>query len=97
MPSDRGNPSIHVIFIEVFPKTSFLLWSIYDHRNLLSHCPGSYEILCPVRKTHADLKCESQPALKAFPDHEPLTVGYKMILSPVTNACMLLSFAGFAA
>ena len=58
VPSERGNPSIHNIFIEVFPKISFLLWSIYDHLNLLSHRPRSYEILCPVRKTHADFKCD---------------------------------------
>ena len=30
MSSDRGNPSIHVIFGGVSPKIKFLLWSIYD-------------------------------------------------------------------
>ena len=68
MSSDRGIPSIRVIFRGVSRKISFLLWSIYDHMFSWTPCPENMKFGKLGEKTRV-YKYYSQ-----IPDYEPLTL-----------------------
>ena len=75
LPSDKGNPSIHVIFRGVSPKILFLLWSIYDCLFSCTPCPRVMKIKTLGEKIMLISKYDSQFAIRAIPDYEPVCMG----------------------
>ena len=72
MSSDKGNPSFHVIFRGVSPKIPFFAMAHIWLSGFMNTLPERYESWYTMWKNHADSKYDSQSALRAMPDYEPL-------------------------